>query len=530
VTDTTQRVYRAACPNCGAPVDFRSAASAFAVCSYCRSQVLRDGDALHRIGESAELFDDHSPLQLGAAGRAHGAAFTLVGRLQYRAAGGTWNEWHALFDTGRSGWLSEDNGRYVLAFDAALAAPPPPAEALRPGEGLTVDGRAWRVASVVSATLIAAQGELPAPPVQGRAFAVADLRNAQDEVGTLDYGDAQRPAWSVGRAVALADLALTGLADATAEKTLAGRSLSCPNCGNAVEIRLESTRSVVCGQCQAVIDVSQGLGGDLQHFVQAGGGVPPPIPLGSVGTLALGGAALAWQVVGCSEHREIAQAGDAADEASSWTETLLYHRQAGFAFLVLADEGWSWAAPITGTPEGSGERLTYRGARYRQRWHYRSRVARVLGEFYWPVRRGQETLNTDYHGEGAAAARRLSREETRGAGGDAEVVWSAGEVIPADAVRAAFHLAGPAAAAAATARDTGPVSALAPGLLIKIVLLLVLAFVASLMRCSRDDCDEVRTSFGADSAEYSQCQAHRATGGSHGGGSYGGFSSGGGHK
>ncbi len=87
-----QRGYKAACPNCGAPVEFRSAASAFAVCSFCRSSIVRDGEALRRIGQSAELFDDHSPLQLGAAGRHQGAAFVLVGRLQYRYAEGTWNE------------------------------------------------------------------------------------------------------------------------------------------------------------------------------------------------------------------------------------------------------------------------------------------------------------------------------------------------------------------------------------------------------------------------------------------------------
>src|SRR3982751_4721532 len=131
-TDAT-RQYRAACPNCGAPIEFRSAASAFAVCSFCKSTIVRDGDALRRIGESADLFDDHSPLQLGAGGTYQGAAFTLVGRLQYRYAEGTWNEWHALFDNGKSGWLSEDNGRYVMAFDAPLAQAAPVPSALRPG-------------------------------------------------------------------------------------------------------------------------------------------------------------------------------------------------------------------------------------------------------------------------------------------------------------------------------------------------------------------------------------------------------------
>ena len=54
----TQRAYRAACPNCGAPVEFASAASASAVCSFCRSTLVREGEALRRIGQSAELFDD----------------------------------------------------------------------------------------------------------------------------------------------------------------------------------------------------------------------------------------------------------------------------------------------------------------------------------------------------------------------------------------------------------------------------------------------------------------------------------------
>ena len=96
------RAYRAACPNCGGTVEFRSAASASAVCSFCRSTLVREGDALRRIGESAELFDDHSPLQLGASGVFQGEAFTLLGRLQLAYADGRWNEWHALFANGRA--------------------------------------------------------------------------------------------------------------------------------------------------------------------------------------------------------------------------------------------------------------------------------------------------------------------------------------------------------------------------------------------------------------------------------------------
>ena len=83
-----ERKYTAPCPGCGAPVEFRSAQSTHAVCSFCRSTVVRDGATLARVGKMAELFDDHSPLQRMARGSWQGKDFTLVGRLQYRGASG----------------------------------------------------------------------------------------------------------------------------------------------------------------------------------------------------------------------------------------------------------------------------------------------------------------------------------------------------------------------------------------------------------------------------------------------------------
>ena len=111
----TQRHYRADCPSCGAPVEFLSAQSTHAVCAYCKSTVVREGDVLKRIGKMAELIDDHGLLQLGASGQADGQGFTLVGRLQYGYPEGTWSEWHALLSDGSSAWLSEDNGAYVFS-------------------------------------------------------------------------------------------------------------------------------------------------------------------------------------------------------------------------------------------------------------------------------------------------------------------------------------------------------------------------------------------------------------------------------
>jgi predicted RNA-binding Zn-ribbon protein involved in translation (DUF1610 family) len=554
---SSQRAWRAACPNCGAPVEFASAASASAVCSFCRSTLLRDGETLRRIGVVAELFDDHSPLQLGATGQRQGIPFTLVGRLQYGyrnglqspaapapppggAAGptgkagsdldGTWNEWHALFDNGpglqRSGWLSEDNGAYVFAFDTPLAEAPA-AVSLQAGQRVNVGGQAWDVASVVSARLISAQGELPSPPQLQGAFTVVDLRNPRGEVGTLDYGDPQRVGWSIGRAVAFSELALRGLREAD-EKTLASRALECPSCGASLVPTLATTQSLSCPQCQAVVDISKGAGADLAHYAQNNSGskgLGPQIALGSTGTLALGGAALPWTVVGYQERCDV-PAGGGDEEQTFWREYLLYHRSEGFAFLVDAEDGWSWVRPITGAPAVRGDRAEWQGATYRRRAAYTALVTWVQGEFYWRVQRDERAFVIDYAGLGSASALRLAREQTGN-----EVTWSAGQALAAATVAQAFGLAAGTGVVAPLQKDVLP--ALAAGGLGKAVLIVTAIVVLMILvtRCSGDDCDEARSTFGEASREYQQCQRSRNGGGTVGGGSYGGWSSGGGgHK
>lgn len=552
----SQRAFRAACPNCGAPVDFRSPASPFAVCSFCHSTVVREGDALRKIGESAEVFDDHSPLQLGAAGTYQGARFVLVGRLQYRYADGTWNEWHALFESGpsfqKSGWLSEDNGRYVISFDAPLEGAVPASTALDVGAPLTVNGQSWVVGSVTEARLGAAEGELPKAPQLSRAFSVADLRSSRGEVGTLDYTDVQQPAWSVGTSVALSELRMTGLSDAAAEKTLTGKGFECPNCGAALAVKLDTTQSIVCPQCKSVIDVSNGVGADMAHYAQVNG-MEPLLRLGSVGTLALSKRGevwmpLPWQVVGYVERIEVASSGgddddtDSSDGQSAWREYLLYNRIEGFAFVVDAEDGWSWSAPITGVPEKVGTSVKLDGFLYKKLYAYGGEVTYVLGEFYWRLAKSERTQNIDYQGTGSASTSRLYREETTSAQGptpdgnrNREVVWSSGAALPAATVLAAFRLA--TDQLGAFKRDAGP-NAFNGSTLGKVFFwIVVVIIVLALFRCGSGsnggaDCEQTRQSFGDASAEYQSCINNNRGGSGYrtGGGAFGGFSSGGAHK
>jgi ribosomal protein S27AE/uncharacterized membrane protein YgcG len=525
-----QRRWSAACPNCGAQVEFASAASASAVCSFCRSSLLREGSALRKIGLSADLLDDYSPLQLGAAGRFSSEPFSIVGRLQMGYSGGSWNEWHALFDSGKSGWLSEDNGQFVLSFDAPLNEPVPQSHELVLGDLMVLAGQSWRVAALTQVKVLAAQGELPNPPDLQTEHWVAELRSAQDEVGTLDYGQTSGVQWSLGRSVRIEELSMQGLRE-DKDASLAARALECPSCGAALTPQLANSKSIVCGQCHAVVDISQGLGAALAHFAQANGR-EPQIALGSLGRLAQlqGGSPLTWQVVGYQERCDLPAAGS-DDEQTFWREYLLFNKTEGFAFLVDTDEGWSLVRPLTGAPQGSGDKVEWQGKGFKKRWSYRAKVTYVLGEFYWQIEREQQALVSDYEGGPSNPGALLSREQT-----EQEVSWSLGRKLDASAVAKAFKL--DQGKATALARDASSLSGSSPRFVRNFILgLFALFFLFMLLKsCSDDDCQSYKDSFGEASAEYAQCKRSGGPrihpgGGTYSGGSYGGSGSGGGgHK
>jgi ribosomal protein S27E len=512
MAESLQRAYKAACPGCGAAVEFRSLASTHAVCGFCQSTIVRDGDALQRIGKMSEVFDDYSPLQLFSQGKYNNVGFTVVGRLQYKYRDGSWSEWLCALDDGSKASLSEDNGSFVWTKAANTQRTLPKPQQWVLGNTTAINGRAYSVASIQEVALMSAQGELPKLPPMGTSFTVVELRSAQGEVISIDYST-EPPSLASGTSIVLGNLQLTGLRDLTNKtgqggKEVKGRQFNCPNCGSAVSVKLETSKSITCGSCNSLIDVSQGIGGELSHAIQDEP-VKPLIPIGTVGMLQ----GKSWQIVGF-QHR-MGQEIDDEDESFGWSEYLLYNAKAGFQFLVDAEDGWSLVKPTTGAPEAKTSRLVnYQGSSFTQQYAYKAETNYVAGEFYWRVERGQTTYNEDY----ASGKLVLSREQSAGSSGK-EVTWSIGSKIEASTVVNAFKLKGQEAKFDRS--DVAPVafnggSSLGP--IGWIVVLIIIFFIFAMMsRCSRD-CDPQRENCSSSSSYRSS------------GGSYGGYSSGGGHK
>ena len=417
------------CPTCGAPVSFRSAASVMAVCDYCKSTLVKDADSVKSIGKMSEVLEDYSPIQINASGTVDGRSFTVVGRIQLRYPAGFWNEWYVLDDHGEGAWLSDASGQYTFTreIDAASlhVGPLPRFESLAPGTPLDLgkapDGsRLVFIASDIrTAQCTGGQGELPFTVGAGYTARVADFRRG-NEFLTLDYSDdgaksGGSPLVYRGRPVTLAEMQCQLLRDPETIKDNAGRfkgkisNLECPSCGSAIAFSPGATTHLLCPSCHAAIDAS----GPVAEVIAAARrveAVHTTIALGAKATIA----ATSYTVIGVMRRAEI------SEEASEWTEYLLYAPQKGFIWLVETDKGWERADVLDGWPYwlGSGtsaNQAVLDGTTYDKLYDYNAVVRHAAGAFNWKVEVGDTNAITEFqHG-----AVKLAAEAN-----DAELTWS----------------------------------------------------------------------------------------------------------
>ena len=188
-----------ACPNCGAPLTFKSSVSIYTTCTHCRSMVVRHDMDLERLGEVSELLNDNSPFQVGTVGTFQNKGFMLLGRIKLVYDGGTWSEWYAQFDDGREGWLAEAQGQYMMSFEAfgGEVMLPPPGD-IRVNAQVSLGGQMFEVDDIQQVTYAGSEGELPFVFQPGYRAVSVDLRTKEGLFGSILYGP-DEPQLFVGR-------------------------------------------------------------------------------------------------------------------------------------------------------------------------------------------------------------------------------------------------------------------------------------------------------------------------------------------
>jgi hypothetical protein len=204
----------AACPNCGATIEFRWSGAVQTVCPYCKAVLVRRDVDLEKVGMVSDLPPTSSPIQLGTEGRWQKDGFVVVGRIVYRYERGGWNEWFLRTTGGTSAWLSDAQGDLAISTLATGDVALPAASALQVGQSYTIDGTRFRVASLTRARYAGVEGELPFTTWDRDEALFADLDTAGDDeqrrFATLDYSDATPVAY-VGTYVELEQLAARNL-------------------------------------------------------------------------------------------------------------------------------------------------------------------------------------------------------------------------------------------------------------------------------------------------------------------------------
>lgn len=402
--------------------------------------VVRHDVDLEALGKMAVLPPDRSPLQLGARGSFEGAGFELIGRLRLAWKDGRWNEWFLQFDDGRTGWLGEAQGRYMLSFAQPGAAVPVLGD-LYPTRRLELAGQVYQVDDIKPVVCEGSEGELPFAAPTGRRTTSVDLSGAGGIFANLEYAPGGAILY-LGRHLPFEDFRFSGLRELDAlpqPAPAAGpQSFSCPSCAGTVSVRAKGqSLSAACGHCGSIIDVT-----DENHRILSTARqklrIEPPIPLGSRGTLR----GHQWEVIGFLQRRD--------DEGHAWQETLLFHPTAGFRWLVDANGAWTWFEALSTPPVEEGQSARIGANRFRLHSTYQATVDYVLGEFYWRVAVGETVQVREY----LLPPRSLSCE----LGAD-EVNWSLGSPLLAASIEAAFGVSLPAPASEPPAAD-------APGALV----------------------------------------------------------------
>jgi len=421
----------ARCPSCGAPVEFKSVVSILAVCDFCQSTLVREGEALADLGKMAALIEDRSPLQRGAEGRWKGRHFALIGRIQLRWEQGLWNEWHLLFDDGKNGWLSESGGEYVLSEPVWLSDAQPPFSELRVGGRLFISGHPYSVTNLLTAECVAGEGELPFKVGSGYPVPAADMRDETGGFATLDYSDdPAKPLAFVGESVDFNSLGWNNLRRGMpiAEPTVKARAFNCPACAAPLSISHEHIESVGCASCGAVLDTANDT---LKLLARASLElrVEPLLPLGTRGKLR----GEDVEIIGFMRRRMTAEGVD-----YRWSEYVLLGRAGRLLWLTEYQGHWNLARVVPRVGRVTGNIAVLDGVEFKHFQSYHAFVDYVVGEFPWRVQLDESAEVEDF----VAPPRMLSRET-----GANEVTLTLAEYLAREELEHAFELPSPLPAA-----------------------------------------------------------------------------------
>lgn len=198
------------CPNCGAPIEFRSGSSLTKVCGHCGQFVVRTDRALEPLGKVSDLAATEHSLALADRGTLGGRGFEVLGRVVLRhPMGGSWEEYHLRYDDGSWSWVNTAQGRWAeVALTREVWVRP--YNSVRVGQPVRLGSYGdFVVGEASSGVFESAAGELPFVARIGQYLGFVDLSGPHGSLASVHYvAEGGQHQVFVGRAIERADLYL----------------------------------------------------------------------------------------------------------------------------------------------------------------------------------------------------------------------------------------------------------------------------------------------------------------------------------
>lgn len=400
------------CPNCGAPIEFRSGSSLTRTCDHCGQFVVRTDVGAKPYGRVADLAATEHSLSVGDRGSYGGRAFEVLGAVILRhPQGGSWEEYNVGHPDGTTSWVVTAQGRWYVVGQSTESVVRP-YQVVRVGEPVQLGGYgAFTVVEKNEAVFERAQGELPWAVRPGQILRFVDLSGPGGRWASIHYvREGGMHAVFVGAEVTFDALRIERRGGGAPVQAVPLAQMRCDNCGGDLPARVDpKALRVVCPYCKAISDLA------LHRIIarQDAARATPKIPLGTKATLQ----GVPWVVIGYVERSAIIEG-----ERFAWSEYLLYHPQQGYRWLIEDEGVWRFATPVSaGDVAATAQSAVMGGRRYGLRNANVARVDLVLGEFYWQVEVGETVDATDF----VSGDEVLSREKS-----GTEVQWTVARAMP----------------------------------------------------------------------------------------------------
>lgn len=415
------------CPQCGAPVNFRSSIAVFAVCEHCHSMIVLRGVDAELLGLMAALPPDLSPFQIGTRGEWQGQSFEIVGRIRVEWEQGSWNEWCLVYDGNKTAWLAEAQGLLMVsvAVEVKEQIPSDP-DIYQFQKHLQLNGASWTASDVKTVTYRASEGELPFTALPQQTEVSVDFIGAERGFANIEYAP-DGPEVFLGEYVTFDALKFTNLRPVpgwnseVAQEKNRTTALSCLSCGAPVELRaVGQSMSAVCASCGSVIDTATPEFKLIEKADAAYRALAPLLPIGQRGQLF----GTEYEVIGLMARK---------DQWSSWSEYLLFNPWQGFRWLVFFQGHWSFVERLPAVPNLRGRAVKLDGRNYKLFAENKATVTNVLGEFYWQVHRGERAEVSDYIAPPFVLSKEMYPDLI-------EVAWSRGEYVEPRVIAHAFKV------------------------------------------------------------------------------------------